>query len=316
MKTIYQPESKKIEIITDEEFHRIHQEQVDLNKVKTIVFKVGSDLLDTTYISKLADYLSKLRDSGKRITLVSSGAIKTAKEIIELEGDKALNQAYAAIGQPILMTRYALAFGNKKVGQNLLTGEDLRESDPKVLEGLDYVIRFLRDHTQIYGKHLDSIEALEELLKKYQNSERRSNTINTLNLMMDQRIIPIVNENDTVATNEIKFGDNDTLSALTAVAINADALVMLSKHGLYDKKPEQKNGARLINIIPYVDDAIKSYAGTESTGYGAGGMKTKVEAAENTTKEGIPAIVLDGKSLNDLDVFKGKYQGTLFCAGK
>jgi len=275
MKTKYNPETKEIEDITEEEFLRTHREQIDFDKIKRIVFKVGSDLLDEVYISKLAEQLLRLRRLGKQVVLVSSGAIKTSKEVLTLEGDDALNQAYAAIGQHMLMTKYALAFRAPNIAQTLFTDEDLSGKNP---------MRYL-------------------------------NARNTLNLLINNNIIPIVNENDSVAVDEIKVGDNDTLSALIAKMVGADVLVMLSKNGLYDKKPDEGNGERPINIVPCIDDTIRGFGVEEPTGYGVGGPKTKIEAAE-ILEGSVPVLLMNGRDFNYEAMFKGKYDGTLFCTKK
>jgi glutamate 5-kinase len=272
MKTIYNPETKAIDSISNEEYARIHNREIDFNNVKRIVFKAGSDLLDSVYISSLAKQLSLITASGKDVVLVTSGAIKTAQEHIKLHGKKeGLKQAYAAVGQHRLMTKYALAFGEDRIAQNLFTREDLME----------------------------------------ENRERYSNARTTLNILLENNIIPIINENDSVAVEEIKLGDNDTLSAYVAKIVEADILVMLSKNGLCNKKPEQGNGAVLINLVPEIDETISGFAEAEASGHGTGGLKTKL-AAVRILEQKLPVIVMDGRNFSYSSLSNGQYEGTVF----
>lgn len=260
-----------------------------LKKIKRVVVKVGSQLLsgedglNIPFIEKIAEQISNLSSSGKEIVLVSSGAV--------LAGIKALNlqrkpfslqekQALSAIGQPYLMAEYRKAF--KKLGKEV---------------------------AQV-------LLTAEDLRSK----ERFFNAKNTLNSLMRFKVIPIINENDTLSTQEIKIGDNDNLSAHVSVLFDADLLVILTiTNGLYDKDPNKSKNARL---IPVVENAEKLKEICDFKGkscFGTGGMGTKVEAATKASKKGIPVIIAGGNEEKVLEriIARGEKVGTLFLpAGK
>ncbi|MBQ1333913.1 MAG: glutamate 5-kinase, partial [Clostridia bacterium] len=188
-----------------------------MSEINTIVVKVGSSTithsgggLDLLHIEKLVRTLSDFQNMGKRVVLVSSGAVAVGVSKLGLDAkpkDTPGKQAAAAVGQCELMFIYDKFFSeyNNTVAQVLLT-KDATEDD-----------------------------------------ERRQNVINTLNRLMESRVIPIINENDTVSTEELEFGDNDTLSAIVATLVGADTLVLLTDvDGLYDKNPQKNARARRI----------------------------------------------------------------------
>lgn len=257
-----------------------------LKHAKRIVFKVGTSTL--TYengkvniqrVEKLARVLCDLRNSGKDIVLVSSGAIAVGvAKLGRSDRPKALphKQAMAAVGQSELMYLYDKLFAeyNNTVAQVLLT--------------------------------MDVME----------HSLRKQNAQNTFETLMEIGVIPIVNENDTVSTEEVEFGDNDTLSALVAELISADLLVILSDiDGLYDKDPKSGPDAKLIHVVEEITPEIKECASGAGSRRGTGGMITKLHAGEITAKAGINMVILNGE--NPYDIYKmldGEPVGTLFLA--
>lgn len=257
------------------------------NKQK-IVVKVGSSTL--TYpngklnikrIEKLVRTLSDLKNSGKDIILVSSGAGAVGSCKIGLPekpheiGEK---QAVSAIGQCELMFLYDKLFSeySHTTAQVLLTKD------------------VIDDET------------------------RRRNVTNTLDNLLKYQAIPIVNENDTVSYEEIEFGDNDTLSAIVASISSSDLLIIFTDiDGLYDRNPRTEKDAQFIPVVYEITDEIKSFAGAAGSKFGTGGMITKVEAAEIAGRHGIDTIVCSGENPEILyDILDGKPCGTLFSAGK
>lgn len=251
-----------------------------------IVVKVGTSTL--TYdggginirrVEKLVKVLSDIKNSGKSIILVSSGAIGVGMGKLgiakrpECTRDK---QALAAIGQCELMNYYSRLFGeyNHNVAQILLTKDVV--SDPV----------------------------------------RNENAANTFERLLQLGIVPIVNENDTVSTEQIEFGDNDTLSATVACLAKAGLLVILSDiDGLYDSDPRENKNARLIPQIDKIDKSVEALAGGAGTSRGTGGMITKIHAAEAATSAGIDMIIANGADPDILyDIMDGKSVGTLFKA--
>ena len=255
--------------------------------VKRIVVKVGSQLLssgdgiDFEFLRELARQVCALREKGKEVIVVSSGAV--------LAGIKALGlnrkpfsvqekQALSAVGQPYLMAEYRRAFKEfgSEVAQVLLTAEDLR------------------------------------------SKERFVNARNTFESLLKFGVVPVVNENDTVSVEEIKIGDNDNLSAHVSVLVDADLLVMLTvSNGIYDKNPHQFPDAKLVPVVESVDELFKLCDFSSKTDFGTGGMATKVEAAAKASKRGIPVIVAGGRERDVLlRVAEGERVGTLFLPQK
>jgi glutamate 5-kinase len=227
-----------------------------------IVVKVGSSSLthrdgslDAERIDELVGQIARRHREGHQVVLVSSGAIATGFPRLGLAKrprDLATQQAAASVGQGILLAQYTTAFA----AHGITVGQ--------VLVTADDVIR--RSH--------------------YRNAQR------TLFRLLELGIVPIVNENDTVATDEIRFGDNDRLAALVAHVVQADALVLLSDvDGLYDGPPSRP-GARLIEDVRGPGDlAGVTVGGVGSAGVGLGGMTTKVDAASIATSAGIPVLL-------------------------
>jgi glutamate 5-kinase len=255
---------------------------------KRFVIKIGSNILsndfrglDTDVIRNLANYISKISLRGYEVVIVSSGAVAAGMKKLGLKSrpkEIRLKQAAAAVGQSTLMWAYEKAFG---------------EFDRKVAQ-----ILLTRD---------DFSDR-----KKYINSK------NTINTLLSYGIIPVINENDTVATDEIKFGDNDNLAALVAILIEAERLVILSDvDGLYQQDPRVCADAKL---IPYVDEVtgdIENISGGTGSAVGTGGMYSKILAARKATSHGIAVIITSGRKPELLSsIVEGKESGTFFKPSK
>lgn len=255
-----------------------------LKEAKRIVFKVGTSTL--TYeggginirrVEKFVKVLSDLKNQGKEIILVTSGAIGVGMGKLGIKNRPAETrekQALAAIGQCELMDFYAKLFSdyNHTVAQLLLT-KDVVEND---------------------------------VLK--------NNAVNTFETLLGLGVIPIVNENDSISAEQIEFGDNDTLSALVATLTDADLLVLLSDiDGLYDANPNTNPDAKLIPLVEKVDDSIRALAGNAGSNRGTGGMITKLTAATIANEKGIDMFILNGADPDIIyDLLDDKKVGTLF----
>lgn len=256
----------------------------DISKAKRIVIKIGTSTLtyDTGKINirrfeLLCKVLSDIKNSGRDLIIVSSGAVSVGVAklgLSERPKDVPGKQAAAAVGQCELMYLYDKMFleKNHKVAQILLTRDG------------------------------------------FENEHWLQNARNTFEKLLSLGAIPIVNENDSVATDELEVGDNDTLSAMVSVMTNADALIMLSDiDGLYDGDPNKNPSAKLIPIINDIDDQIESIAGESSSCRGTGGMITKILAARLATDHGIATAIINGTDPNVLyDLLDGKKVGSLF----
>jgi glutamate 5-kinase len=254
-----------------------------VSSVKKILIKIGSavltgsDGLDLKIIDSLVQDMCDLTRRGFSIVVVTSGAIASGKHRLGLAGPlKSMpeKQATAAIGQGRLMRVYSKAFEKNNL----------------------YVAQILL--------------TLADLTDR----QRYLNIRNTLSTLMEWHVTPIINENDTVAVDEIKFGDNDNLAAMIANVIEADLLINLTAtDGLYDCNPSQSKKARLIPLIREITDAIESAATDETSLVGTGGMKSKIMAAKKVTSIGIPCIIAPGKRKKVLsDIMAGREIGTLF----
>ena len=259
-----------------------------MNRTKTVV-KVGTSSL--TYengkinyrrIEALCKTICDLHNSGEDILLVSSGALGVGMGKMCLSRrptDIKKKQALAALGQCELMFMYDKIFG---------------EYDNTVAQIL--LTRSVID---------------DELL--------RINALNTFEALIAMRIIPVVNENDSVATDEIEganFGDNDMLSALVAKLVSADRLIIMTDiDGLFETNPRVDPYARLLKRVPEIDDEIKKMAGGTGSNRGTGGMSTKVAAAEIATQSGIECCVINGSNPEILyELMDGHNPGTIFEA--
>ena len=263
-------------------------DRIKLRDKKKIVVKIGTTSLTHSNgsmnferIEKLAMVLSQLRSSGKQIMLVTSGAIAAGAGKLGLtqKPEKlAEKQALAAIGQAELIKIYEKSFTN----YNQIVAQVLITKD-----GIFHPIR-------------------------------RINAKNTLNTLMSMDIIPIINENDTVSTDEIEFGDNDTLSAHVSVLTEAELLIILSDvDGLYNNDPRKDQNATIISKVVEISNEIEEVAGSTGSHFAKGGMATKISAAKLCDKAGIDTIIASGENPAVIfDVLDGKEVGTLFVAKK
>ena len=244
---------------------------------KRVVVKIGSRILSSERglharrIGRLVRELAGLNDQGKKLVIVSSGAIASGMSRLGLTKrptDLPQEQALAAVGQIRLMVLYENSFASyqKQVAQVLLTHEDLA------------------------------------------NRKRYLNAKHTLKTLLDWNIIPIVNENDTVAVDEMKFGDNDQLSALVATLMEMDLLVILSDvDGLFDRDPRSNEDARLVPVVTDLAAAKMAAQDTRPSDLGRGGMFSKLCAAEQASHAGIPTIIANGR---EREVLGGLFDGT------
>lgn len=259
-----------------------------LNQAKRLVVKVGSNVLTSEHglnlpvIYELSRQVSRLMENGLEVILVSSGAMASGQKKIGLAKrpeDIPRRQAIAAVGQPGLILKYEKAFG---------------VYDIKVAQIL------------LTGDDLTA------------SRDRYLNARNTLNTLLSWKIVPIINENDTVVVEEIKFGDNDNLSAMIALLMNADLLINLTDiDGLYTGDPRTHADAKLIFEVETIDESIEKIAGDIPGTLGTGGMLSKVRAAAKVTAAGIPMIITSGREPDILKkLFAGKDIGTFFVPAK
>jgi len=247
-----------------------------LVKVGTGVL-TGKDGLDREIIQQLVGEIAELTEQGYQFVVVSSGAIASGMHRMGFKNklqSLPQKQAAAAIGQSRLMRVYSNAF--RKYGLN--------------------VAQILLNRSDLTDR------------------KRFLNTRNTLSVLMEWGVVPVINENDTVAVEEIKFGDNDNLASMMANIMEANLLINLTNtEGLYDRNPKGGRKAKLIPLVREVTDKIETVASSEADPVGMGGMKSKVIAAKKVTAFGIPYIIAYGKSKNILhDILSGKERGTLF----
>lgn len=246
-------------------------------KVGSSVLSSGQSRLDPCRIHHLASELSSLREKGLEVILVSSGAILAGLSQLkwkERPKDIPSKQAAAAIGQSRLMWAYQEAF-------------------------------------QFQGQMVAQVLLTQDDVR---DRSRYLNARNTLISLLHLGVIPIVNENDTVAVEEIRFGDNDQISALVANLVDADLLIILTDmDGLFTADPRKNRRARLISLVPEITSDIKLWAKDSSSGMGVGGMNSKLLAAKVATSSGIPTIVANGRVEGILgQIMTGKAVGTLF----
>ena len=252
-----------------------------------IVVKVGTSTLahatgrlNIQRMERLCKVLSDLKNAGHEIILVSSGAIGMGVGKLNLSGrpaDMPGKQAAAAVGQCELMFAYDKFFG---------------------------------EYHQNVAQVLLTADVTSQPIS-------RRNVENTFRELLDMNVIPIVNENDTVAVDELEgrnFGDNDTLSAIVASIINADVLMILTDiDGVYDKNPKAYPDAKRLSVIEKIDDEVRAMAGGAGSARGTGGMATKIRAAEIAGRANIPTYILSGEDPENLyRIFDGEDIGTVF----
>lgn len=253
---------------------------------KRVVIKVGSAVLTLQSgglnggaFRDLASHIAGLMKKEIEVTLVSSGAVAAGMGKLGLtERPKSIpeKQAAAAAGQSSLMGMYE-----------------------KVFEVHDMnVAQVLLTHEDLSNRH------------------RYLNARNTLSTLLSYGVIPVINENDTVVVDEIKFGDNDNLSALVAGLIDADLLLILTDiEGLYDKDPRFNADARLVPLVEKIDGQVEHMAGGVGTSIATGGMITKIQAAKKASSIGIPTIIASGRDMQNIErVFASEKTGTLFLS--
>lgn len=261
-----------------------------LKDKKRIVVKIGSSslthkatgLLDFVKLEKLVRVLTNLRNQGKEVILVSSGAIAVGRKKLGLRKSEmtlSKKQACAAVGQAQLMMTYQKIFSeyNQPVAQILLTKITMMQEENKI------------------------------------------NAENTFLELLGLGVIPIVNENDTVSTYEIQFGDNDRLSALVTALTGADLLILLSDiDGLYTDDPNVNKDAKFVEVVEKLDDYYMDMGKeTSSSQVGTGGMSAKLVAAKIATYSGADMVIANGADVDVInDIMNGENVGTLFMANK
>lgn len=256
-----------------------------LSKARRVVIKVGSAVLtssggglDQKRIEQLAKEIVSIMDDRREVVLVSSGAIAAGLAKLGLKKTKGmplpLKQAAAAVGQAGLMWMYEKTFGAR-------------------------------------GKKVAQVLLTREDLS---NRSRFLNARNTLHTLLEYGVIPIINENDTVAVDEIKFGDNDNLSGMVVQLTDADLLIILSDiDGLYTADPRLHPDARFIPVVEKITAEMERGAGDALSVVGTGGMRSKIMAAKKVGAYGVPMVILNGKKTGNLAaLFDGKETGTLF----
>lgn len=256
---------------------------------KRIVFKIGTSTLtheetgglDLVKMEKFVRILTDLHNQGKEIVVVSSGAIGVGRKALGLKQkpeERSMKQACAAVGQSRLMTVYQKLFSE-----------------------------YNQDTAQILMTKITIA-----------NDTSRHNAQNTFRELLKLGVIPIVNENDTVATDEIDFGDNDYLSAIVSAIVGADLVVLLSDiDGLYTDDPNQNPHAELIPLVERITDEMLGMAKGPATDVGTGGMISKVGAAGIANDAGADMIIINGEDMDNINrLFAGEEIGTLFTAHK
>ncbi|MDA9231426.1 glutamate 5-kinase [Rickettsiales bacterium] len=241
----------------------------EIKNKKRIIIKIGSNILiennniRTSWLESLAHDILYLRSLNKEVILVSSGAIALGRGLIKTKNKLSLEEKQAACS----------------IGQ----------------------IDLIANYKAIFEKH--NLNIAQILLTSYDSSHRQSylNAKNTINTLIKNEIIPIINENDTVATEEISIGDNDRLAARVAQMIDADLLILLSDiDGLYDKNPNLNKDAKFIDLIENIDENIKNMASGSISDIGSGGMTTKIKAAKMAFNCGCDTIITNGSQENSI----------------
>lgn len=261
-----------------------------LKDKKRIVIKIGTSTIthvDTGHLNlikmeKLARVLTDIRNQNKEIVLVSSGAIGAGRKALGIKGKPrclAEKQACAAVGQARLMMIYQ----------------------------------------KLFAEYNQTIAQILITKRTMINEISRKNAENTFLELLNMGVIPIVNENDTVSTDQIQdenFGDNDTLSAMVAEMVQADMLILLSDiDGLYTDDPRNNDQAEFISCVEKIDDSLSAMAKGADTIFGTGGMTTKIAAAQIATGVGVDMVIANGDDVVNISrILDGKEIGTLFKA--
>jgi glutamate 5-kinase len=255
---------------------------------ETIVFKVGTSTLihetgrlNLQRMEELVEVISDIMNRGNRVALVTSGAIGVGVGklgLCERPKDTAAKQAVSTVGQCELMFMY----------------------------------------DKMFAQYSHKVGQLLITKKDIADPKRHENLVNAFEKLFYYGAIPIVNENDAVAVEEIVFGDNDSLSAEVAVVIKADRLIMMTEtDGLYDSNPFKNPEAKRISCVEEIDDKIRACAGESTSDFGTGGMITKIHAAQRATEAGIETYVVAGSRPKDIyRLLEGEDIGTHFKAVK
>lgn len=262
----------------------MEQLQETIKSSRKIVIKIGSNVLsdkngtvNRRVMHNIVEQVNQLIGMGKQVILVSSGAGICGVGAINKwsrRGDINYKQALCAIGQVELVMAYKEYFWD-------------------------------------YGIHVAQILLTRD---DFNDHHRTLNIRNTMFTLVDEGVVPVINENDSVSVDEMKIGDNDTLAALTATLWNADLLIILSDiDGVFDKDPKSSDDARLIETVDNAEQLISTITIGEKSSFGTGGIQTKIEAAAKVNKFGIPMILLNGSKENIIaESIDGRGRGTLF----
>jgi len=255
-----------------------------INKSRKIVLKIGSNVLtgddgkiDESIVEDIVDQVSELIKGGKQVALVSSGAEASGLGVTGLwsrHGDMNFRQAMCAVGQVELMMAYKRCF-----------------------EKIDTVV----------GQILLT-------WRDFADEQHKLHVRNTLFTLIDEGVVPVINENDSINVDELTLGDNDRLAALTASLWNADLLIMMSDiDGLYDRPPGSSGEPTLIHEVEDLEEMKRNIDISGKSELGTGGMQTKIEAAEEVRKYGMPMLLVNGKQKGVLTSIKnGTETGTFF----
>ena len=257
-----------------------------MKDARKVIIKIGSNTLagkdgkiNTVFLSEFADQIATMMRNGKQIIIVSSGAQVAGLSTMDKwarKKDIHYRQALCAVGQVELMDAWRRAFGQ-------------------------------------YDLHIGQVLLTRE---DFNDTNRTLNMRNTLFTLVDEGVIPIINENDTISVEEIKIGDNDTLAARSAILWSADLLILFSDiDGLYDKNPKEFADAKLVEVVDNIEDMRKNITIGEANDFGTGGIATKLDAAGMALAYGIPTILTDGGKPGCLEALAaGNQKGTVFLA--
>ncbi|MBE6355322.1 glutamate 5-kinase [Treponema sp.] len=260
--------------------------QETIHSARKIVIKIGSNTLaradgtqNTEFMQNFARQCKALIDQGKQLVVVSSGAQVSGVSTLKewaRKKDVHFRQALCAIGQVELMAQWRKAFAE-------------------------------------HGIHIGQLLFTKE---DFENNHRSLNIRNTLFTLADEGVVPIINENDSVSTDEFSIGDNDNLSALTAILWSADLLILFSDiDGIFTDNPKTNKDAKLIEEVISIPELRKSITIGGTNAFGTGGIETKIQAAEKSTLYGIPMVLANGGKENILvNLADGTSKGTLFVA--
>ena len=250
-------------------------------KVGTSTLAYSTGHLNIRLMESFCKVLSDIKNAGYEIILVSSGAVGMGMGKLSLSSrpkELALKQAAAAVGQCELMYTY----------------------------------------DKLFSEYNHTVAQLLLTADDINDKDRKQNFVNTILKLLEMGVIPVINENDTVAVNELVIGDNDTLGAIVAKNIDADLLILLSDiDGLFTADPHKDNSAKLIPVIEQITPEIEQLAGGAGSSVGTGGMVTKISAAKIATASGCDMVIANGKDPNVLyDIVDGKSIGTRFLGAK